>query len=149
MNVESILKSKIASTIFSFYLQENGYLVIPYKESLSLDYLMQIGIAKDNKISKLLITTPTFIVIDKKKELLLLQVKFKGSSKSGRNIDWGYKQISQYWPDTHLVIVSNEDPYLLIEENDSIIPLSESIVLRGNKKPNKNFAGLIKKFLSN
>lgn len=147
MNIESLIKSKIAVLIVNFILQDSGYTVIPYGSEDILGRLVQAGIKKNSEVSKILFNMPSFIVIDKKKEPVFLKVKFKSKNKPGRNIDWGYKQINEYWPNTYMVIVTNENPYFYLIEKGQIISLAES-VFNVNKKTSDKFARLVKKFLS-
>lgn len=146
MNYESLIKSKIASEIVSFLLQENGYLVIPYGKNDIAEYLIRIRVAKNRYITELLFNSPHFVVVDKKKEPFLVQVKFKGREKSGRSIEWGYKKIKEYWPNTHMVVVTNEDPFFFLSKENYIIPLTES-VFKINKKTSEKYARLVKKIL--
>lgn len=145
MNPESYVKSNIANNIVSQMLQEEGYEVISLRNNDILDRLAQSGVNK-NKISKLLFNIPSFIVIDKKKEAVLLSVKYKGQEKSGRNIDWGSKQIGEYWPDALIMVVSNCEPYFSLLENNLSVEIAKS-VLKINKKTSEKYACLIRKFL--
>ena len=147
MNVESLIKSRIAGLIVNLMLQESGYTIVPYSSDDILGRLVQARISKESKVSKILLNMPTFIIIGKNKEPILLKVKFKGKNKTGRNIDWGYKQINEYWPNTYMVIVTNKDPYFYLTEKDQIIPLEKS-VFSINKKTSDKFARLVEKFLS-
>lgn len=146
MNVESYIKSNIACNIVNQMLQEEGYEVIALRNNDILDRLAQSGVNR-NKISKLLFNIPNFIVIDKKKEAVLLSVKYKGQEKSGRNIDWGFKQIGEYWPNTPILVVSNYKPYFSVLENNSNVEITKS-VLKVNKKTSEKYACLVEKFLN-
>lgn len=145
MNVESYIKSSIACNIVSQMLQEDGYIIIPLRNNDILDNLVRVGVNK-NKISKLLFSIPNFVVVDKKKETILLGVRYKGQEKSGRNVDWGFKQVGEYWPNALLMIVSNCEPYFSLLENNSNVELVKSS-LRVNKKTSEKYACLIRKFV--
>lgn len=145
MNAESYIKSTVACNIVSQMLQEDGYEIISLRNNDILDRLAKSGVNK-NKISKLLFNIPNFIVIDKKKEAVLLSVRYKGQEKSGRNIDWGFKQIGEYWPNALIMIVSNCEPYFSLLKNNSNVEMAKS-VLSVNKKTSEKYAHLLKKFL--
>ena len=145
MNAESFIKSNIAVTILTLMLKDSGYRVLSLRNNELLDRLLQDGV-KNIKITKLLLNTPNFIVIDKKNDPIPVSVKFRGQGKSGGNIDWGFKQISEYWPETLMVVVSNRVPYFSIFSCGKLVSLEDS-VLKINKKTSENYAHLIEKFL--
>ena len=145
MNNESLIKSRIAALIVNLMLQESGYTVIPYGSDSILGRLIQIEIDKKSKISRILLNMPTFIVIGKNKEPILLKIKFRGKNKTGRSIDWGCKQINEYWPDALMIIATNTEPYFYLVMKDQVIPLEKSI-FNVNKKTSDKFARLVKKF---
>lgn len=146
MNTESLIKSRVAGFIVNLMLQESGYTLVFYGSDDILERLIQAGINKESKVSRILLNMPTFIVIGKNKEPILLKVKFKGKNKAGRNIEWGYKQINEYWPNTFMMIVTNTDPYFYFKAKNQIIPLEKS-VFSINKKTSDKFARLVEKFL--
>lgn len=146
MNAEGLIKSRIATFIVNLMLQESGYTVVSYGSDDILGRLIQAGINKESKVSRILLNMPTFIVVGKNKEPILLKVKFKGRKKSGRNIEWGYKQINEYWPNTLMMIVANEEPYFYFTEKGQPLLLERSI-LNVNKKTSDKFARLVEKFL--
>jgi len=145
MNAEGLIKLRIAAFIVNLMLQENGYTVISYGSDDILWRLIQVKINKENKVSRILLNMPTFIVIGKNRKPILLKVKFKGKNKSGRNIDWGHKQMNEYWPDAYMIIVTNEQLYFYLAKGESIIQLKS--VFNINKKTNDKFVRLVKKFL--
>jgi len=146
MNEKSLIKSRIATHIVNHMLQEGDYIVIPYGSDDILDHLIQAGIDKENGTSKMLLNMPTFIIIGKNKKPMLLKVKFRGKGKSGRNIKWGYEQINKYWPDTLMMIVTNEKPCFYLAVKDKVVPIDKS-VLAINKKTSDKFARLVEEFL--
>lgn len=144
MNTESYLKSNIACNIISLLLKECGYAVIPLRSNELLDRLASATVKK-TKISKILFNIPQLIIINKEEKLVLLSVKYKGQSKSGRNIDWGYKQIDEYWPGSLMIIVTNQEPFFLVANGEAFIGLNES-AFKINKKTSDKYAHLIQKF---
>jgi len=146
MNAESLIKSRIAGFIVSLMLQESGYTIIPYGSDYILERLIQAGITKHSKVSKILLNMPTFVIVNKNKEPIFLKIRFRGKNKSGRNIDWGNRQINQYWFNAHMVVVTNEKPYFYLVKGESTVPLIKS-VFNINKKTHDKFVRLVEKFL--
>jgi len=152
MNLENIIKGKIASIIVGLMFQDADYLVINYGHESYPGYLVQLGVSKDSKIAKMLRTTPSFILVNKKDHsIVLLQVKYQSAGASGRNVEWGYKKIQQYWPSGHLLLVRPRKPYFFLitktEKGLKALPLLGSKVLIIDKKSIPKFGQLIKKFL--
>lgn len=140
------MKSNIACLIAGQLLQESGCEVISFRNNDILDRLVRIGVSK-NKVAKTLLNMPSLIVVDRKKEPRFVTVRYLGNGKSGRNIDWGFGQLDQYWPGSLLLIVTDQEPFFLLKEKDDRIPLTRS-VFKVNKKASDKYACLVRKFLS-
>lgn len=152
MSLENIIKGRIASIIVGLMFKDADYLVINYGHESFPGYLVQLDASKDDKIAKRLRTTPSFILVNKKDHsVALLQVKYQSAGASGRNVDWGYKKIQQYWSGGHLLLVRPRKPYffLMAETKKGLkaLPLLDSKIFRIDKKSIFKFGQLIKKFL--
>lgn len=153
MGPENIIKGRIASTIVSLMFQDANYLVINYGHENFTSYLVQLGISREGKIAKTLLATPSFILVNKKNgSVNLLQVKYQHTSASGRNIDWGYKKLQEYWSGGHLLLVRPRKPYFFLititKKGLVALPLLDSKVFEINKNSIFKFGPLVKKFLS-
>ncbi|MBZ9577665.1 hypothetical protein KJA13_01365 [Patescibacteria group bacterium] len=153
MSLENIIKGRIASIIVSLMFQNADYLVINYGHESFPGYLVQLGVSKDSKIAKMLRTTPSFILVDKKNHaVVLLQVKYQNVGASGRNVEWGYEKIQQYWPGAYLLLVRPRKPYFFLvnktEKGLKPLPILDSKVFMIDEKLVIKFAKLVKKFLS-
>jgi len=153
MSPENIIKGRIASTIVSLMFQEANYLVINYGYENFTSYLIQLGISRESQVAKRLIATPSFILVNKKDGLVsLLQVKYQHTSASGRNIDWGYKKLQEYWPSGHLLLVHPRKPYFFLvtitQKGLVALPLLDSKVFKIDKNVILRFGPIVKKFLS-
>jgi len=145
MNTESYIKSNIANQIVSLMLQKEGYDVVLFRDNNMLDRLVQVGVTKNN-ITKLLLSTPSFIVVDKKGNSSFVAVKFVGQGKSGRNIKWGIKQVKTFWPKCSMIIVTNNGPFFYVSDGNGLVEIDKS-KFKVNKKTSKEFARLVEKFL--
>ncbi|HDZ54467.1 MAG TPA: hypothetical protein ENI19_03605 [Candidatus Nealsonbacteria bacterium] len=153
MNFESIIKGRIASIITSLMFQDADYLVVNYGHESIPDRLVQLGVSKDGKAAEVLLTSPSFIVMNKKdRSVNLLQIRYQGEGASGRNIIWRYEKMQRYWPGSHLLLVRPRKPYFFImtvtKNGPKPIPLIDSKIFNVDKGIVLKFGQFVKKFLS-
>jgi hypothetical protein len=150
MNIESLIKGRIAECIVELLLEESGYRVVRIgREGLLVnvnrEYTRKLN--KSDSAGKIT-TAPSFAVFNNNSKIvILLKVKFRGMKGNGRNIAHGLGQLQEYWPEAILLVVTSNSPYFSVVDNkhngnsiNKIFPLikKESLVY---------FGGLIKKFL--
>jgi len=153
MDPENIIKGRIAAAIVSLMFQEVNYLVINYGYENFTSYFVQLGVSREGRIAKMLLTTPSFILVNKKNGFVnLVQVKYQHTGASGRNIDWGYKKLQEYWPGGHLLLVRPIKPYFFIvtitQKGLVALPLLDSKIFSIDKNSVLKFGLFVKKFLS-
>ena len=151
MNTENIIKGRISNLIVSLMLQEANYLTLPYNDTSN--FLIQSGMSKIEKIGKKIRATPSLLIMNKNNgSTFLLHVKYQGIGSRGRNVDWGYKQLVEYWPESKLILVRSQKPYfLLISETQKglkALPVIESDFLKLDQKLVEKYGKVVKKFLS-
>ncbi len=150
MNSESILKGRISSLIVGLMLQEADYLVIPYNDIPN--FLIQCGISKMDKIGKKLRATPSLLIMDRDSGFTtLLFVKYQGIESKGRNIDWGYNKLVEYWPEGELLLVRPQKPYFFLvsatQKGLKALPILESDIFKLDMNLIQKFGKIVKKFI--
>ena len=153
MNVESIIKGRIAGLVVSLMFQEAGYFVFRYGYEGIAGSLVQVGKLKKQKVLELLDSTPHFVVADREQgRIFLISVRFYGSVSSGRNIPWGYGELAGHWPEAYLLTVRANSPYFGIVTKDGgrlrIVPLGEAGIFKIKTDEIKKYGRIARKFLA-
>lgn len=143
MNEENYRKFIIVSNYVSEMFQEAGFKVFQFRNENLLDELAETKIKKDVTAS-LLFTMPKLIILSKKNEAKLLNVRYVDSTKQGRNLEWGYQQSKRYWPNSITLVATNGDPFFYVVRKDKLVALSKSI-FKINKKTSTKYAHLMLK----
>ena len=153
MVAENIIKGRIAGLIVSLMLQESGYIVLRYGFEGVPEIISQLGTLKKHKSLNLLRSTPQFVILDPKKETILLSVRYQGERASGRNVSRMASELSDFWPYTCAILVRQKFPFFYLvdvgsDEKLTTTPLYKSKVIKVNEPTIKKYGILIRKFLN-
>lgn len=144
MNIESLIKFNIANDIVHLMLKEAGFVVKILRNNDLLDCLINARVNRTEEMKRLL-CAPSFVVLNDKRDPILLSVKFQSQDKPGRNIEWGNNQLSEYWPNSKMLIVTNAEPFFFFMHNGERMDIQK--IFKINKKLSNKYAQLVKKFL--
>ena len=114
MNIEAIIKGRIAEHLVEFLLQESGYRVVRIaQEGLLLGVARgDIVKLKNPKSNERVLLAPSFAIFDKKGTMFkLIKVRYRGIRSRGGNVASGFIQLQRYWPEALLVVVTQQGPY--------------------------------------
>ena len=150
MNVESLIKGKVAESAVELLLEQSGYKVVRIaNDGLPLGlHRSDIGCLNQSNSAGKITTAPSLAVFDKKKgSVVLVKVKFKGAKSKGGNITHGITQLIKYWPEAILIVVTTEDPYFQLVRCPGESEDIESIFPQIKKETLSGFGGTVKKIL--
>jgi len=150
MNAESLVKGGIAEHIFEILLEQSGYTVVRIgREGLLMGISRsQTGALNQSDSAGKITTAPSFAVFDKKgNRVTLLKVKFRSEKSRGRNISHGLKQLTNYWPEAALVLVTTVSPHFRVVLGEGQEVPVEEFFLQIKKETLAQGVGLVKKFL--
>ena len=130
----SLVKGKIAETIFAQMLRETGqFTVLEFGYEKIVPELIQQGYSESNGLVETLRTAPDFAVINKeKREVRLIEVKYRRQVRSDDILKIA-QRMHALWNPSYLFIASLEGFYFdevhkIVERNGEIRPLKHPFI---------------------
>jgi len=110
---ESMLKGRMAETLFEELMKSSGNIVYRFGYEAIVQNLTQLAEKFDryNKVGEKIRSIPDFIVLDKKGEPLLVEVKFRFRPEAHPGDFERFNRIQKAWDATLVLINCWEQPY--------------------------------------
>jgi len=154
---ERILKARIAETIASEMLKEAGYYVYRFGYEGVVQNLAQRGLPEMKKgdlEAQKVRSMPDFLVMDREGDVSFIEVKFRAKREMNGELRERFGRASKYWPEARLLIVYPSEPYfsvstfLAFARTGKLYPLEQDRYLQVRNKLVKEYAEMVKKYLS-
>ncbi|OGI91728.1 hypothetical protein A2933_01785 [Candidatus Nomurabacteria bacterium RIFCSPLOWO2_01_FULL_46_18] len=154
---ESMLKGRMAETLFEELLKESGNIVYRFGYEALVQNLVQLEKSFDRygEVGEKIRAIPDFIVIDKSGRPDFVEVKFRWKPELHESDKRRFDQVAKYWGAKMVLVNCWEQPYFRISEppyfkNDKLIlkPMSEFSAWGINKETYLNYEGLVHKYLT-
>ena len=157
MNSESMLKGRMAETLFEEMLRQSGNIVYRFGYEAIVQNLTQLEEKFDrfSDVGERVRSIPDFIVIDKKGKPEFVEVKFRWKSEI-HSADVGkFKKIEKFWNAKIVVVSCWKQPYFRVmtppyfSRGEAIYkPLESEVNWQINNKIYKEYEELVHKYLT-
>ncbi|MBI3627959.1 MAG: hypothetical protein HY220_04440 [Candidatus Sungbacteria bacterium] len=119
MNPESMLKGRMAETLFEELMRQSGNIVYRFGYEAIVQNLVQLEEKFDryNEVGERIRAIPDFIVLDKSGKPEFVEVKFRWDSKSGNADPERLVILQKYWGAKLVVVNCWQQPYFRIAES--------------------------------
>jgi len=154
---ESMLKGRMAETLFEELLKESGNIVYRFGYEALVQNLIQLDARFDRygEIGEKIRAIPDFIVIDKIGKPSFVEVKFRWRPELHENDKKKFERVAKYWGARMVLINCWEQPYFRISEppyfkNNQLIlkPLLGVTEWKINKEVYAKYEELVHKYLT-
>ena len=159
MNPESILKGRMAETLFEELIKRSGNVVYRFGYEAIVQNLVQLeeSFNRYNEVGERLRAMPDFIVIDKRGEPRFVEVKFRWNPDEplyDDTIDI-LRRVEKFWNATLVFVNCRKQPYFRVSnppyiKNKKLIssPLTEEKNWKIDKKVYDEFETLVHRYLT-
>src|SRR3972149_1546653 len=113
---ESMLKGRMAETLFEELLKESGNIVYRFGYEAIVQNLVQLEEKFDryNEVGERIRVIPDFIVLNKKGEPILVEVKFRGERVLHKETIERLDKVNKFWGAKVIFVNCKERPYFRV-----------------------------------
>jgi len=158
MNPESMLKGRMAETLFEELMRQSGNIVYRFGYEAIVQNLIQLEANFDrySEVGERIRAIPDFIVIDKKGKPVFVEVKFRWKSELHESDYKMLEKINKFWGARIVFINCWEQPYFRISDPPyldknkklALKPLIQEEDWKVDKKLYSEYEDLVHKYLT-
>ena len=158
MNPESMLKGRMAETLFEELMRQSGNAVYRFGYEAIVQNLTQLEDKFDrySEVGERIRAIPDFIVVDKKGKPIFVEVKFRWNSELHKNDYNILEKIDKFWRAKIIFVNCWEQPYFRVanppyidkKKNLVIKPLLEETDWEIDKELYEVYEELVHKYLT-